>query len=106
QINSGRITNLQTILQHTQPDILLVCELTSASGSNTILANALNTNGINHYNKANYVDGPDTDRMLYFDSTKFGYITQNEIATSVRDINEFVLYYKDPGLTAGSDTIY
>src|SRR5690606_2477584 len=41
-----------------------------------------------------------------FDSTKFGYITQNEIATSVRDINEFVLYYKDPGLTAGSDTIY
>ena len=106
QINSGRINNLKTVLQHTLPDILVVCELTSASGSNAILANALNTNGITKYDKANYVNGPDTDRMLYYDSTRFGYIGENEIATSVRDINEYILYYKTPGLSAGQDTIF
>lgn len=105
-VNSGRITYLNTVLQHVKPDILVVEELTSSGGSSNILNNALNTGGTTYYAAANYVDGPDTENMLYYNTNKLGYISQNEIPTTLRDINEYVLYYKNPTLTAASDTAY
>ena len=104
-INSARIAYLEEIVQHVQPDIFVVNELTSASGASTILSSAMNTGPI-VYNAATYVSGPDDNNMLYYNSAKLGIIDENVIATSLRDINEYVLYYKDPGLTAQSDTTY
>lgn len=105
-INSSRISYLTTIAQHILPDVLVVSELTSLSGSNTILNDALNTGAINYYSAAMYIDSPDDERMLYYNSQKLGLVSQNVISTALRDINEYVLYYKDPGLTAASDTVY
>lgn len=105
-INSARITYMETIAQHVQPDVLVVSELTSLTGSNTILNDALNVGAINYYSAAMYVDSPDDERMLYYNSQKLGLVSQNIISTALRDINEYVLYYKQPGMTASSDTIY
>lgn len=105
-INSGRITHLEEIVHYEKPDLFLVNELTSNSGSNTILNSALNTNGVNYYSKAAYVNGPDTENMLYYNTNKFGLISQSEISTSLRDINEYIMYYKEPGMNASSDTVY
>lgn len=105
-INSARIAYLETVTHHVLPDILVVCELTSGSGSNSILNNALNTQGINYYQGATWVDGPDTENMLYYNSNKLGFISQSIIPTSLRDINEYILYYKEPGMSAATDTTY
>ncbi len=105
-INSGRITHLQEIVQYSKPDLFLVNELTSGSGANTILNSALNTNGTTYYSKAAFVDGYDTDNMLYYNNEKFGLISQDEVNTSLRDINLYVMYYKEPGMNASSDTVY
>lgn len=104
--NSSRITYLKTIVQYVKPDIFVVNELTSGTGSNSILNNALNQDGVNYYSAATYVNGPDDNNMLYYNSNKFGLVDENVIPTSLRDINEYVLYYKDPALTAASDTAY
>lgn len=106
ETNSARITYLTTILQYVKPDILVVNEITSVSGSNTLLNSALNTGGITYYQAAAYVDGPDDENMLYYNSDKLGLIDQNEISTTLRDINEYILYYKNPNLTVASDTAY
>lgn len=106
EINSSRISYLTTVAQHVKPDILVVSELTSLSGSNTILNDALNTGAINYYSAAMYVDSPDDERMLYYNSQKLGLVSQSVIPTALRDINEYVLYYKQPGMTSTSDTIY
>jgi hypothetical protein len=105
-INSSRITYLQTIAQHVLPDVLVVSELTSLTGSNTILNDALNVGSVNYYSAAMYIDSPDDERMLYYNSQKLGLVSQNVISTALRDINEYVLYYKAPGMTAASDTVY
>jgi len=105
-INSGRINNLQKVLAYTQPDILVVNELTSGAGANSILPNALNTNGISKYDKAMFSDGPDTDNMLYYNKQKFGLLRQGVVSTVLRDINEYILFYKEANMTASSDTIY
>lgn len=105
-INSSRITYLQTIADYVKPDILVVNELTSSQGADNILNQALNTGGVTYYNAVNYVQGPDDVNMLYYNSNLLGLVSQREIATSLRNINEYVLYYKSPGLTALSDTAY
>lgn len=105
-INSGRITHLETIIQYKKPDLFLINELTSGSGANTILNSAMNTSGTTYYSKSAFVDGFGTDNMLYYNNEKFGLVSQDEISTNLRDINEYVLYYKEPGMTASSDTVY
>ena len=101
-----RHDTLRKIIQYTKPDLFLVNELESNTGANLILNNSMNQFGINYYQKAAFINGPDTDNMLFYNSNKFGLISQKKIPTVLRDINEYVLYYKDPNINALSDTIY
>ncbi|MCB9223973.1 MAG: T9SS type A sorting domain-containing protein [Crocinitomicaceae bacterium] len=105
-VNSGRISYLKTIVQEVLPDVLMVCELTSSTGANSVLNQALNQNGISYYQKATYVTGPDTQNMLYYNSNKLGLKEQNVISTTLRDINEYVLYYKSDDIATTSDTTF
>jgi len=104
--NPTKADTLKPIVQNIQPDIFMITELTSSGGATTILNNALNVNGVTHYKKATYFDGPDTDNMLFYNSDKLQLKSQHEIATTLRNISEYVLYYKSPNLTPTSDTIY
>ena len=101
-----RADTLKKIVQHVLPDMFLVNELDNQFGATLILNNALNQNGITHYQQALFVDGPDTDNMLFYNSDKLGLISQNEIETALRDINEYVLYYKAPDLSTTLDTAF
>ncbi|MFT5820104.1 MAG: hypothetical protein ACI8ZM_001338 [Crocinitomix sp.] len=101
-----RVEDLRQIMGYAQPDILVVCELQSNEGADLILNDALNVWGEDKYEAATYIDGPYTDNMLFYNSDLLGFISQEEIPTDLRDINEYHLYYKSPGLGASSDTIY
>jgi len=101
-----RADTLKKIVQHVLPDMFLVNELDNQFGATLILSNALNQNGISYYQQATFVDGPDTDNMLFYNSNKLGLLSQNEIQTALRDINEYVLYYKAPDLATTLDTAY
>jgi|6_EtaG_2_1085325.scaffolds.fasta_scaffold08916_3 hypothetical protein len=104
--NASKADTLKPIIKHVQPDIFLITELTSFSGINLILNDALNVDGISHYQSATYYDGPDTDNMLFYNSNKLELYSQYEIPTSLRNISEYVLFYKSPGLGPGDDTIF
>lgn len=106
QQSPQRIDTLRNIMQYALPDILMVCELTSSSGANAILNDALNENGITYYSKSTYVPGTDTENMVYYNSDKLGMAEENVISTSLRDINEYVLYYKSADIATTSDTTF
>ena len=101
-----RVEDLRQIVGYSQPDILVVNELLTEAGSDLILNEALNVWGHDNYAAANFVDGPDTDNMLYYNSDLLGLKSQQQIPTTLRDISEYLLFYKSPGLNAGSDTIF
>ena len=101
-----RADTLRKIVQYVKPDLFLVNEIETNTGANSILNNSLNQYGINYYQKAAFINGPDTDNMLFYNSEKFGLVSQQQISTVLRDISEYVLYYKDPNISATSDTIY
>lgn len=103
---SDRVDTLEKIIRYVEPDLFLVNELESNYGANLILSSAMNTQGVTHYSKATFYNGPDTDNMLFYNNEKFGLLSQNQISTVTRDISEYKVYYKEPGLNASSDTTY
>ncbi len=105
-VNTSRIAYLKTIVQHIKPDVFLVNEITQPVGATNIISQALNQNGITYYAQSLYVQSPDDENMLFYNTQKLGLVDQNTISTSLRDFNEYILYYKEPGMTAQSDTVY
>lgn len=105
-VASSRADTLKKIIDYVLPDIFMACEIQSQTGVNLIMSNALNTNGRNYYAQAPFVNGPDTDNMMFYNSNKLGLKSYHRIATSLRDINEYVLYYKSTNIATTNDTIF
>lgn len=103
---SDRADTLEKIIRYVEPDLFLINELETDFGANLILGTAMNTQGVTHYNKAVFYSGPDTQNMLFYNSEKFGLLSQAVISTATRNIGEYKVYYKEPGLNANSDTTY
>ncbi|MBN1340377.1 MAG: lamin tail domain-containing protein [Bacteroidales bacterium] len=101
----GREARLRTINSYLQADILVVNELVDNEGANIILSQSLNVYGADHYSKALFTNGPDSDNMLFYNSSKFTLYSQYIIQTGLRYINEYVLYYNSTDLALG-DTIF
>ncbi|MCH2233846.1 MAG: endonuclease/exonuclease/phosphatase family protein [Crocinitomicaceae bacterium] len=102
----SRIDTLKDIVQHVGPDILMVCELQNSSGATNILNNAINVDGVTHYEMATFINGPGTDNEIYYNSNKLTLYEQNEISTVLRNISEYVLYYNSTDLATTGDTVF
>lgn len=99
-----RISYFRTINQYIKPDLLLVNELLSEAGAIQLLEQGMNVYGASNYQKAVFIDGPDTDNMLFYNSDMFTLYSQDTIQTDLRLIKEYVLYYNvTPGI---SDTVF
>ena len=102
-------TYIREIIGYIQPDILAVEEIFGINSVvENLLNNALNQDGRTYYQNAfltNY-SGSDLCNMLYYDARKFTLYGQNAIATSLRDINIYTLYYNSPDLDVLSDTVF
>ena len=102
-----RVDTLKKILDFIQPDIFVVNELTSFNGGALIKNNVLNSGSSNNFQSALYFDGPDTDNLLFYNQNKFELYSQQQIPTQLRDISEYVLYYKNQlGISNDTSFIY
>ncbi|MGB0881831.1 MAG: endonuclease/exonuclease/phosphatase family protein [Vicingaceae bacterium] len=104
--NTSKADTLKPIIKYVQPDIFMINELESSAGATTILTDALNVDGVTRYNRCTFYSGPDTNNMLYYNSDKLVFYSQKEIPTTLRNISEYVLYYKAPNMTSSSDTVF
>lgn len=82
----------RTIVQAADPDIMTVEELHSSTGYQGFLNNVMNANGP-VYGAATYVFSNDTERGLFYKTSKFQFISNTPIITDLRDINEFKLVH-------------
>lgn len=91
---TNRVDLLAEVLDIYAPDVFMVCEIESLSGSNAVLFNALNVDG-DLYEAAPYVSNTsgssDLQQMLYFNTNTFNLLSSEVIPTPVRDINRYEL---------------
>ncbi|MEX1003488.1 MAG: T9SS type A sorting domain-containing protein [Crocinitomicaceae bacterium] len=105
-VTPNRVDSLRQIIQYVEPDVYVVNELQSEAGADLILNDALNVFGKTNYARAAFINGPDTDNGLFYNTEKLGLISQTQIGTVLRDISTYVMYYKAANLSIGADTIY
>ncbi len=91
--DTDRQAAFQTVLEASNPDILLMQEIVDAAGADLIL-NALNAGGV-QYARANFINGVDTDNMLFYRTSIGSLLSQNEIPTTLREISEYVMQIGD-----------
>ncbi len=99
--------HFRTIIQHVQPDILGVQEMSSNVGTTLgFLNDVLNTNGVTRWARANFMNTTTSNIIciLYYDATKFGITRQQPIVTPLRDIVYYRLYYKQ--IPPAGDTVF
>jgi endonuclease/exonuclease/phosphatase family metal-dependent hydrolase len=91
--NSGtkRVSYFKTVIDELDPDILVLQEITSASGVDIFLNDILNVDEAYLYTAAPFADGYDTDNVLFFKSRSFSLASSRQIKTSLRDISEYEL---------------
>ena len=90
--SSERVAYFRTITHYVKADILLVNELLNDEGAVTLLEDGLNAYGNRSFKKAAFTDGPNTNNMLFYDSTKVTLYSQDSIITDLRLIDEYVLF--------------
>ena len=111
-----RDNDLKTIVSSQNPDIFLVNELgPSAVNPLVMMADILNVNGINHFQRASSSNNSSSNlvNMLFFNKDKFVLKAQDKIeldinnAPLIRVIDFYHLYVKDAGLgSPGVDTVF
>ena len=105
----NRADTLRKILSYAQPDIFVACEIQTEAGADSILSRALNVNGANNYQSAQFHSnstGGILQNQLYYNTDKLFLYSQDYIVTGTRDIDHYVLYANDPNLGTFYDTTF
>ncbi len=85
----ARFGHFTTILQAINPDIVLMQEVITASGADVVL-DALNSAGV-QYARAPFIDGYDTDNMLFYRASKVTLLSTDTIRTNLRCFGVYVV---------------
>ncbi len=85
--DTDRQAAFQTVLEATEPDILLMQEIVDADGADLIL-DALN-DGETQYARADFINGEDTDSMLFYRTSIVTFNSQFNITTALREITKY-----------------
>jgi len=98
--DTSRHPYYRTVVQNSNPDILVVEEILSQNAVNNIRDRVLNTIGIGNFSAGTFINGFDSDNAIFFKTSKFAFISNIPIRTELRDINEFKVVH-----IATSDTL-
>jgi len=100
--------HLRTIINYVKPDIFTVNEL----AGNTYVIGRLLDSVMNHdamvYDKSDYINtnGSNIVNMLYYNKSKFTYVSATSLQNQVRDIVLYRLYYNSPNIAQTHDTVF
>ncbi len=104
---SNKNTWLQLITAYYQPDLFGVNELrwnVNHAYALNIKNNALTYNPAMQITDASNTTGSDIGNMLFYNSSKFGYLSHSAITGNIRDIDIYKLYHKNSTI-AGDSTL-
>jgi len=86
---TSRLSDFQTVLNNSNPDIVICQEIKTESASDAMLS-VLNS-AIGGFARADFVSDGDLNNMLFYKTSIASLTSQDEIDTSPRDISEYVM---------------
>ena len=86
-----RVDDFRRVIRAIEPDILVVQELETRQGLETLLNETLNIEGKDYYDAAPFQDGPDTDSGLLYNRDKVSLLAVSSLYAWPRLIMEYKL---------------
>ena len=86
-------------------DVLVVQEMTSLTGAQLFLSEVMNFTVPGTYAMAPFVDGPDSDNVLFYKKSTITFVQTRIVRTALRDIAEYTVRVRSgpgPGRPSGS----
>lgn len=100
----GRVPLFHQILDSLRPDIVVFQEVDDGTLGPRFITDVLT---YAPFAASPYIDGPESDNQLLYDQSKFTYLGQRRISTSLRDIAEFtVVTLPDNGVQPDTVVLY
>jgi len=84
----GRTSHFAAVMDSIRPDVLVCQELEDASAGPLFVTSVLTWAP---YASTPFIDGPDTDAMMFYNQLRFNFLSQRRIPTALRDVAEFIL---------------
>jgi Secretion system C-terminal sorting domain len=111
ELGPARWDTLKAITQYMNLDVMIVQELQTEEGADSIVTRALNVGGVTKYAKAPYVENRSTANKKYnnecfYNTDKLVLLSVNTFGTTIRDATQYVFYCKDPLLNVHNDTTF
>jgi endonuclease/exonuclease/phosphatase family metal-dependent hydrolase len=91
-VNKNRYKDIREVIKFAKPDVVMFCEIDNTGAPQFLLDSSLNAAGVGTYSRSAFIDGNDTDNMLYYKPGKVKLKSQKQILTSLRDISQYVVY--------------
>ncbi len=91
--SSDRSAHFAAVIESAQPDLLVVEELNGLASVDTFHVAVLNKS----LKMTEFIDGPDMDNVLFYDSTIFEFIAYEAIPTAYRDLSRYQIRHSSSG---------
>jgi endonuclease/exonuclease/phosphatase family metal-dependent hydrolase len=88
--DNDRIAYFRQVIDYLDPDVVAMQEIISESAVDYLLSFAFLPDE-DDWAAAQFMDGPDTDNILFYRTSKVQLVSQRAIDTDLRDITEYVL---------------
>jgi len=89
--SSGRTNELRTVLQETQPDVLVVEEILSLGAVNLFRSDVLEFVNPGEWVAGPFSNGSDTDNGIFYRASACTLVNHHIISTALRDIDEWTI---------------
>ncbi len=105
---ASREDDHRVVIAALHPDVLVVQEVTgtTSAGQNQYLNNVLNVVFPGEYVAGPWINGPDTNNALFYRPAAITLVSNQNIATSLRDISEYVVRPVGYSASAASVRVY
>ncbi len=102
-VDTSRNTHFREIISDAQPDILVAVEINNQNSVDVFLNNVMKAVNSN-YSAGDFIPNPDAyydykENAIFYNNTKFQFISNTPIHTALRDINEFKVVHISTGDT-------
>ena len=119
--NSILHSYLKTIVEYAKPDLLGLVKMSSIKQNSSdigafspygfadsIINNALNPGTSKPFSYCHFtnISGDSKTAVLFYNSSKLGYISTTTLSSNVSDFDLYKLFYKDSNLTSTKDTTF
>lgn len=90
--DTTRVQYYRTVISSVSPDIFVCQEINGTTANKVLFRQVFEVFAPGIYDTVTFIDGPDSDNLLFFKKSKASFVSHTAISTELRNISNFKMY--------------